>query len=130
MKLISKISEGILTSVETFYQTNYSNPVENNFVFAYRITIENHNAFSVKLLRRHWHIFDSNGTYKEVEGDGVVGIQPIIQPTEKHQYVSSCSLHSEMGRMSGTYQMENLNTQKLFSVIIPSFELIAPLKMN
>lgn len=130
MKVISKISEGILTSVETFYQTNYSNPVENNFVFAYRITIENHNSFPVKLLRRHWHIFDSNGTYKEVEGDGVVGIQPIIQSTEKHQYVSSCSLHSEMGRMSGTYQMENLNTQKLFSVIIPSFELIAPLKMN
>lgn len=130
MKMISKISEGVLTSVETFYQANYSNPADNNFVFAYRITIENHNIFSVKLLRRHWHIFDSNGTYKEVEGEGVVGVQPVIPPTEKHQYVSSCSLHSEMGRMSGTYEMQNLNTKTLFNVIIPSFELIAPSKMN
>lgn len=128
--MISKISEGVLTSVETFYQANYSNAIENTFVFAYRITIENHNTFPVKLLRRHWHIFDSNATHREVEGDGVVGIQPVIESMQKHQYVSSCSLNSEMGRMSGTYQMKNLNTHKLFSVIIPSFELIAPLKMN
>src|SRR6476469_6395015 len=74
--MISKISEGIEVSVETFYQPDYSNPVSGEYMFAYRITIENHNSFSVKLHRRHWYIIDSNGTNREVEGEGVVGVQP------------------------------------------------------
>ena len=59
--MISTISEGIEVSVETFYQKDYSNPLQQDFMFAYRITIENHNSFPVKLLRRFWEIFDSNG---------------------------------------------------------------------
>ena len=55
--MISKISEGVEISVESFYQADYSNPANNEFMFAYRITIENHNSFSIKLLRRRWHIF-------------------------------------------------------------------------
>lgn len=50
--MISTISEGIEVSVETFYQKDYSNPLQQDFMFAYRITIENHNSFPVKLLRR------------------------------------------------------------------------------
>ena len=57
--MISKISEGITISVETYYQPEYSNPVNSEFMFAYRITIENNNAFPVQLLRRHWYIYDS-----------------------------------------------------------------------
>ena len=128
--MTSKITSGVLTSVETFYQSNYSNPEKRDFIFAYRITIENQNTFSIKLLNRHWYIFDSNGDYREVEGEGVVGTQPIITPSNKYQYVSSCHLYSEIGRMHGTYQMENLNTQTLFNVHIPSFPLIVPFKMN
>ena len=66
----SMISEGVEVSVETFYQPDYSNPVQSEFMFAYRITLENHNSFSVKLLRRRWLIFDSNGSNREVEGEG------------------------------------------------------------
>ncbi len=128
--MVSKISHGVRTSVETFYQHSYSNPVDGNFVFAYRITIENQNTFSIKLLHRHWRIFDSIGFYKEVDGEGVVGVTPVINPNKKYQYVSSCQLNSEMGCMSGAYEMENLYTKELFKVIIPTFELIAPLKMN
>ena len=126
----SKISEGVEVSVETFYQQDYSNPVQSEFMFAYRITIENHNPFPVKLHSRHWHIFDSNGAYREVEGEGVVGMQPVIHPGEEYQYVSGCNLHTEMGRMQGTYSMENLNNQQLFEVNIPPFEMIAPFKNN
>ena len=126
----SKISEGVEVSVETFYQQDYSNPVQSEFMFAYRITIENHNPFPVKLHSRHWHIFDSNGAYREVEGEGVVGMQPVIHPSEEYQYVSGCNLHTEMGRMQGTYSMENLNNQQLFEVNIPPFEMIAPFKNN
>ncbi|MEO6069039.1 MAG: Co2+/Mg2+ efflux protein ApaG [Chitinophagaceae bacterium] len=128
--MVSKLSEGVKISVETFYQQDYSNPMQSEYMFAYRITIENNNGFPVKLLSRHWHIFDSNGELREVEGEGVVGLQPIINSGEEYQYVSGCNLHTEMGRMHGTYQMENLHSKKVFSVKIPSFEMIAPFKNN
>lgn len=128
--MVSKISEGVEISVETFFQSDYSNPVNGEYMFAYRITIENHNNFTIKLLRRHWHIFDSNGEHREVEGDGVVGVQPVLQPGEHYQYVSGCNLRTEMGRMYGSYQMENQLTKQLFSVNIPAFDMIVPAKMN
>ena len=128
--MISKISEGVEITVETFYQPDYSNPMQSEFMFAYRISIENHNAFPVKLHRRHWHIFDSNGSYREVEGEGVVGVQPMLSPGEKYQYVSGCNLRTEMGKMHGTYQMENMNDKSFFEVKIPPFEMIVPFKGN
>ena len=128
--MVSKISEGIEVSVETFYQPDYSNPVSGEYMFAYRITIENHNSFAVKLHRRHWYIVDSNGTNREVEGEGVVGVQPTLQSGDKYQYVSGCNLTTEMGKMYGTYQMENLHDKSFFDVNIPIFEMIVPFKMN
>jgi len=120
----------VQVSVETFYQPDYSNPVQSEFMFAYRITLENHNSFPVKLHRRNWQIFDSNGSHREVEGEGVVGVQPTIKPGETYQYVSGCNLRTEMGKMKGTYQMENLDSKQMFRVDIPSFEMIVPMKYN
>lgn len=128
--MVSKISDGVKISVETFYQPEYSNQLNSEFMFAYRITIENHNSYPVKLLRRFWNIFDSNGSYKEVDGEGVVGVQPIIQPGDQYQYVSGCNLKTEMGKMSGNYLMENLHNKKQFKANIPLFEMIAPFKVN
>ena len=128
--MISMISEGVKVSVETFFQPDYSNPLQSEFMFAYRIFIENHNSFPVKLHRRHWYIFEGNGSNREVEGEGVVGVQPALMPGESYQYVSGCNLRTEMGKMSGTYLMENLNNKKMFEVNIPSFEMIVPFKNN
>jgi ApaG protein len=128
--MASKISEGMEISVDTFYQPDYSNPISGEYMFAYRITLENRNDFPVKLHRRHWHIFDSNGSYRDVEGEGVVGVQPTLQPGERYQYVSGCNLRTEMGKMHGTYMMENLNNKKTFEVNIPAFEMIVPFKMS
>jgi len=128
--MTSMISEGVQVSVETFYQSDYSNPLQSEFMFAYRITIENHNSFPVKLHRRRWNIFDSNGSYREVEGEGVVGVQPILQPGERYQYVSGCNLRTEMGKMRGTYQMENLINKQFLEINIPEFEMIVPFKGN
>ena len=126
----SKISGGVKISVETFYQSEYSNPINREFMFAYKITIENNNDFPVKLLRRRWSIYDSNGSMKEVEGEGVVGVQPVIASASSYQYISGCNLRTEMGKMHGTYLLENVNNKKTFNVIIPSFLLQAPFKMN
>ena len=128
--MISKISGGVKVSVETFYQPEYSNPLNSEFMFAYKITIENSNDFPVRLLRRHWHIYDSDGSMREVEGEGVVGIQPVIASGASYQYISGCNLRSEMGKMHGTYLIENVNNKKTFDVSIPAFEMHAPFKMN
>lgn len=128
--MIQQVTEGISVTVETFYQPAQSNPVASEYLFAYRITIENLSTMPIKLLRRHWYIMDSNGTYREVEGEGVVGQQPVIEPGGSHQYISACNLRSDMGKMSGNYQMENLYNKRLFSVEIPEFQMIAPFKMN
>lgn len=128
--MVSEISKGVKISVETYYQPEYSNPLTGEYMFAYRITIENSNTYPVKLLRRHWNIFDSNGSYKDVDGEGVVGVMPVIQPGDQYQYVSGCNLKTEMGKMMGYYLMENLKNKQQFEAVIPEFEMIAPFKNN
>lgn len=126
----SLISSGIRVSVETAYQADVSEPADNQFVFAYRITIENKNDFPVRLLRRHWDISDSNGLHREIDGDGVVGMQPTIQPGEQYEYVSACHLQTDIGMMMGYYLMQNNFTQQHFKCSIPAFVMETPYKLN
>jgi len=125
-----QVTEGVSIMVETFYQSARSNPVKYEHLFAYRITIENLTIYPVKLVSRHWHIKDSNGTHREVEGEGVVGQQPVIQPGNSYQYTSAVNIYSEIGKMYGTYLMENLFNKKKLTVTIPEFKLIVPAKLN
>lgn len=128
--MVTKITDGVKISVETIYQPEYSNPANEHFMFAYRVNIENLTENSVQLLNRHWHIFDSNGTKREVEGEGVVGQQPVIEPGDHHEYVSGCNLKTDMGSMKGSYEMERIVDGIKFRVNIPEFYLIAPYKLN
>jgi ApaG protein len=128
--MIAKITEGVKITVDTVYQPEYSNPAKEHFMFAYKIIIENLTDYSVQLLARHWIIFDSNGSKREVEGEGVVGLQPIIEPGNYHEYVSGCNLKTDMGTMQGTYTMKRLVDNELFKVAIPQFLLVAPFKLN
>lgn len=127
---IKRTSGGIDITVETFYQEQYSRPAADEYTFAYRITLENNNPFPVQLLRRQWAIFDSTSQFREVEGEGVAGDQPVIYPGEWYQYISGCNLISDMGKMDGRYLMENINNGRNFSIRIPTFEMIAPFKSN
>ena len=128
--MVTQTTQGVKITVEAFYQPEYSHPVNAEYLFAYRVTIENISRHTIKLLKRHWHIFDSTGEYKEVEGVGVVGKQPVLKPGDTHQYISGCNLKSEIGKMHGDYLMQRLQDGKLFRVKIPPFDLMAPLKMN
>ncbi len=123
-------TQGVKVSVTTNYLPDYSSPGQQHFVFAYKINIENNSEFTVKLLRRHWFIHDSNGIVREVEGEGVVGQQPVLEPGESYEYVSGCNLKTGIGKMRGTYQMERLVDGKQITVIIPEFVLIVPYKLN
>lgn len=128
--MITEITEGVKVSVETEYQPEYSSPSQFHFVFTYRITIENESEYTVKLLRRHWYVHDVTSRLKEVEGEGVVGQQPTLEPGQMHQYVSGCNIKSGMGKMYGTYQMERIVDGKEFEVNIPEFTMIVPYKLN
>lgn len=129
-KVETAITHDIRVSVETMYQSMYSKPLANEYVHAYRITIENLGEDTVQLLQRHWFIWDSTNTLREVEGDGVIGVQPVLEPNELHQYVSGSPLKADIGKMYGTFSMKNLSTDELFEVVIPMFYLIPPFKYN
>lgn len=123
-------TQGVTVTVTTNYLPDYSSPSQEHFVFAYRIDIRNNSSHTVKLLRRHWFISDANGTVREVEGEGVVGRQPVLEPGESHQYMSGCNLKSGMGKMQGTYLMERIGNGDNFQVNIPEFTLMVPYRMN
>ena len=124
------ITNGIKVSVETFYQEEYSRPIENKYIFAYRIHIENLSEYTVQLKHRHWYIVDSNGMIREVEGEGVIGQQPILSSGESHQYVSWSHLFTEIGKMHGYYLFVKQINGEMFKVHIPEFQLVVPSKLN
>ncbi len=128
--MVTQITNRVKVSVETYFQDQYSNPLAEEYMFAYQVVIFNGNDFPVQLLRRHWVIKDSNGETREVHGDGIVGRQPVLFQEEEHEYVSGCNLHSAIGKMSGTYTFENKLDGSQFKVNIPEFMLVAPLKLN
>ncbi|MBV2227105.1 MULTISPECIES: Co2+/Mg2+ efflux protein ApaG [Sphingobacterium] len=128
--MTTQTTSGVKISVESTYQSEYSNPENEHFMFAYRITIENLSEYTVQLVRRHWNIYDSIGLNKQVDGDGVVGEQPILAPGEMHQYVSGCNLKSDMGFMEGYYEMIREMDNSIFHVHIPRFNLIANYRLN
>lgn len=128
--MVTEITQGVKVSVETEYQPSYSSPSQFHYVFTYRITIENQSEYTIQLLRRHWKISDAGFNQRDVEGEGVVGQQPVLEPGQIHQYVSGCNLKSGIGKMVGTYQMERIVDGVKFEVAIPEFTMIAPIRLN
>jgi ApaG protein len=128
--MVTATTEGVKVSVMTEHLPNQTGAAQPHFAFTYRIRIENNSENTVQLLRRHWTIFDSNGTIREVEGEGVVGQQPVLEPGEVHEYVSGCTLKSTMGKMAGTYLMERIIDGKRFRVTVPEFTLVVPYRLN
>ncbi|MBM4161693.1 MAG: Co2+/Mg2+ efflux protein ApaG [Ignavibacteria bacterium] len=117
-------TEGIRIVVQPVYLDGQSEVLHRKFVFAYFIRVENHSHERVQLLRRHWFIRHSSGRVEEVEGEGVVGKQPIIPPGKSFEYNSYCILETLEGSMEGTYLMQRQNGG-LFRVTIPKFTLRA-----
>jgi ApaG protein len=128
--MVTAITEGIKVTVETEYQPEYSSPRQFHYVFTYKITIENRSESTIQLKRRHWFIHDASCATKEVEGEGVVGQQPILEAGQMHQYVSGCNLKSGLGKMNGTYIMERVVDGKVLHVTIPEFCMIVPFRLN
>ncbi len=117
-------TEDITVTVRPVYLDSQSDYFEKRFVFGYFVRIENHSAVEVQLLRRYWRIEEQAGRVQEVEGEGVIGRQPLIPPGGVHQYSSYSVLTSFEGAMEGYYTMERPDVER-FLVFIPRFDLRA-----
>ena len=129
-KVVTATTQGVTVTVSTQYMPEYSSPQQFHFVFAYNVLIENNSPDTVQLLRRQWFIKESLRNLREVEGEGVIGQQPILEPGEKHKYVSGCNLKSEIGKMGGYYTMERLVDGQMLQVEIPEFTMVVPYRFN
>lgn len=127
--MTTKVTDGISISVVTEYQPLHSNPGQEYFLFSYRIRIENNSADTVSLVSRKWYITDSGGEGRVVEGQGVIGVQPVIEPGEYYEYESACNFRTEIGKMHGYYTMQR-NDGKMVLVNIPEFRMVVPYKLN
>jgi ApaG protein len=122
----SKTTRGIRVTVRSFYLEDQSHPDENQFVWAYRVRIENRGKQTVQLLRRSWQIIDGQGRTKYVQGDGVVGEQPVLEPGGEFEYTSGTPLDTPSGFMHGAYHMIVPESGEAFDVSIPAFSLDSP----
>jgi len=112
----------VYVHVQTFYVAAQSQPEEERYVFAYTITIRNLGREAVTLRERYWLITNGNGKQTEVQGEGVVGEQPLIAPGDEYQYTSGAVLETPVGTMQGHYLMEAADGER-FQTEIPVFRL-------
>jgi ApaG protein len=115
----------IVVRVSVSYLPEQSEPERGRWFWAYHIRIENEGHQAVQLLTRHWIITDGRGSRHSVEGEGVVGEQPMIAPGASYDYVSGCPLATPTGSMQGSYRMVGADGME-FDVAIPKFSLLAP----
>jgi ApaG protein len=119
----------IRIQVATSYIDDQSAPDSDRYVFAYTITISNSGSMAAQLISRHWIITDANGKVQEVNGDGVVGEQPYLNPGEEFRYSSGAVLETPVGAMQGIYRMETDDGISFDAPIAP-FTLAVPGLLN
>ncbi len=119
----------ISVHVETDYVAEQSSADDNQFVFAYTVTIRNEGTAAAKLMTRHWIITDADGNENHVRGEGVVGEQPHLRPGESFRYTSGAMIETPVGSMRGSYQMVDDSGQN-FDAPIPPFTLAVPGALN
>ena len=115
----------VIVEAKPQYTEAQSSPEQNRFVFAYTITITNVGSVPARLLTRHWLITDSNGKVQEVNGEGVVGEHPHLNPGDSFRYTSAAMIETPVGVMQGKYKMQS-DTGEHFNAAIPKFTLSIP----
>ncbi|WP_408646861.1 Co2+/Mg2+ efflux protein ApaG [Vibrio aphrogenes] len=124
-----KTSPSITCQVHTRYIEEQSQPEKSRYIFAYTITIRNLSPHSIQLMSRRWLITDANGKQLTIEGEGVVGEQPVIGSMQEYTYTSGTALETPVGVMQGHYVMLNENSDE-FITDIPPFRLAIPNILN
>ena len=128
--MINHVTKGIRISVKTIYDGSYFKNYNLHFAFNYIIKITNQSKSTVQLKTRHWRIFDSLSPNIIIDGEGVIGEKPLINPGDSYEYSSGCLITSPVGAMRGFYNMIDVNNGKKFRAYIPTFKLNAPQALN
>lgn len=115
-------SPRVCVQVQSVYIDAQSSPEQERFVFSYTVTIRNLGRTAVKLLGRYWLITNGNGRETQVQGEGVIGVQPVIEPGDEYQYTSGAIIETPLGTMEGHYEMVDAQGND-FRVAIPVFRL-------
>ena len=123
--MYSKTTNGVTVTVTPYFLDDQSSPQESHFVWAYQVNIKNSGHSSIKLNHRNWLIIDANGKVMNVQGEGVVGEFPTIEPGESFEYTSGTPLKTNNGIMQGFYLVSQDNGEKL-KIDIPAFSLDSP----
>jgi ApaG protein len=84
----------------------------------------------MKLVRSQLEIYDSDGSFSELQSDGVTGVQPTIEAGGHYQCVEDCQLHFDIGKIRGSYLMDNIENGHQYKIFIPEFDLVAPFRNN
>jgi ApaG protein len=121
----AETTRGITVRVSVSFLPEQSEPAKGRWFWAYHIRIENEGQMAAQLMTRRWEITDGRGAKSLVEGDGVVGDQPVVMPGASYDYVSGCPLTTPSGHMVGSYEMVAEDGSS-FDVAIPKFLLTAP----
>ncbi|TNE41317.1 MAG: Co2+/Mg2+ efflux protein ApaG [Alphaproteobacteria bacterium] len=124
-----KVTGNIQVSVTPVFLIDRSHPEDNYYVWAYEVRIENLGTRTGTLRNRHWRITDASGNTEVVDGEGVVGEQPVLHPGDIYEYTSGTPLSTPSGIMVGSYDMES-EEGALFAVDIPAFSLDSPHEMS
>ena len=118
-------TRGIIVRVAVNFLPEQSDVAKGRWFWAYHIRIENVGDMACQLLTRRWLIRDSAGHQQVVEGEGVVGDQPVVKPGGSYDYVSGCPLATSSGSMVGSFNFIGEDGSR-FDVAIPKFQLTAP----
>ena len=114
-------SNNIKILIESKFVPELSNKKDSLFYFSYKVNIHNNSSEKVQLLSRHWDIKDALGRDRVVDGEGVVGQKPIINPGSNFEYQSYCPLKTSFGFMEGFYTMKDEGGEYFKTPIPPAF---------
>ena len=120
------VTDGIEVTVRTYFLEDQSDLEQGPWVWAYQVRITNSARETVQLLRRTWRITDAHGRIQVVQGAGVIGEQPVLEPGESFEYTSGTPLETSSGFMVGAYHMVVTASGQPFDVAIPAFSLDSP----
>lgn len=117
--------EGITITVTPHYVAEKSAPENDYYFFAYHVTVDNQSGERLQLINRHWIIRDGEKRERFINGEGVTGKRPFIEPGEEFEYQSFCPLSTPTGNMRGKFEFTN-DADERFWRPIPLFFFRTP----
>lgn len=125
MTILKDIKNNISVEIIPKYDEAKSNLKNSLYIFSYDVFITNNSEYKIQIKRRSFIITDAFFNIDYVEGEGIVGQTPVLQPGDIYNYASFCSLKTSFGSMKGYYTATDEFGNSL-KIIIPEFILAHP----